>query len=192
MSIIIGSIIAIGYNPQGNLPPGFLSCDGQEVNKSDYPDLYEAIGTAWGSSGEGKFCLPKLQGYFLRGVDDGSNRDPDAAGRTCLQHGGNSGSKIGSAQHYATALPKDSTLKTGNPKGSGIDSSGNHTHNLSGLPKDSSWYKIAGSHYAKWNSGSVTSSTDGSHTHDFSSGGDAETRPENVYFNYIIFSGAKK
>lgn len=51
--MIIGTFAAV-------VPKGFLLCDGSEVNVADYPDLYEVIGTTFGSSDSTKFCLPNL------------------------------------------------------------------------------------------------------------------------------------
>ncbi|WP_273789985.1 phage tail protein [Bartonella sp. ML70XJBT] len=53
------------------LPFGWLVCDGQAYLRSDYPALYDAIGTRWGGSDSWtKFNVPDLRGVFLRGVDD--------------------------------------------------------------------------------------------------------------------------
>ncbi|KAF8252043.1 hypothetical protein K440DRAFT_636224 [Wilcoxina mikolae CBS 423.85] len=46
-------------------------CSGQELDKSDFPDLYNAIGSSNRENPpNNSFYLPTLQGYFLRGVDD--------------------------------------------------------------------------------------------------------------------------
>lgn len=50
------------------VPDGFLLCDGSEVYVADYPDLYEVIGTTFGSSDSTKFCLPDLRDKTLWGV----------------------------------------------------------------------------------------------------------------------------
>lgn len=61
--------------PFGNTtaPTGFLACEGQEVLQSDFPALYTAIGTTWGtaSNAASHFKLPDFRGAFLRGT--GSN-----------------------------------------------------------------------------------------------------------------------
>ena len=59
--------------PFGNTtaPTGYLACDGSMVSKSTYADLWNAIGTAWGSATSTHFKLPDLRGAFLRGT--GSN-----------------------------------------------------------------------------------------------------------------------
>ena len=61
--------------------------------------LFAAIGTAHGSgAGAAQFSLPDYRGRFLRGVDHGANRDPDASRRTAASGGGNLGDAVGSVQ----------------------------------------------------------------------------------------------
>src|SRR5262249_4707695 len=74
-----GTIIAYGGDVSGTTPPptGWLACNGNPVNRADYPDLFAAIGTAWGAgNGTDTFNLPDLRGRFMRGNDSGSGRDP--------------------------------------------------------------------------------------------------------------------
>ena len=52
------------------VPDGYLTCDGSEVSRSDYADLYAALGTVWGEGdGTTTFNIPDLRGEFLRGFD---------------------------------------------------------------------------------------------------------------------------
>jgi microcystin-dependent protein len=61
-----GTIIA--YASNGALPDGYLSCDGSAVSRTTYADLFDAIGTTWGSgNGSTTFNLPSLNGYWLKG-----------------------------------------------------------------------------------------------------------------------------
>ena len=48
------------------LNQGWLFCDGNPLSTGAYPDLFAAIGYACGGSGD-QFCVPNLQGWFLRG-----------------------------------------------------------------------------------------------------------------------------
>src|SRR5205814_8184628 len=51
-------------------PPGWLVCDGMEVDRGKFPDLFAAIGTVHGSgNGATTFRLPDYRGMFLRGAD---------------------------------------------------------------------------------------------------------------------------
>ncbi|MDR0830051.1 MAG: tail fiber protein [Prevotellaceae bacterium] len=93
-----GTIIAFGGN-KANIPAGWLLCDGAAVSRSDYAALYTAIGTAWGyGNNSTTFNLPDLRGIFLRGVSETSGKDPNAATRTAVKDGGNSGNNVGTYQ----------------------------------------------------------------------------------------------
>jgi microcystin-dependent protein len=78
-------------------PSGYFMCIGGSLSTSTYADLFAAIGYAWGGTGT-VFHLPDLRGRFLRGVDGGASRDPDAATRTFGVSGGNTGDNVGSIQ----------------------------------------------------------------------------------------------
>jgi len=84
------------------IPTGWALCEGQSGNKNDpkWAPLFEAIGTIHGGDGNPMFKLPDYRGMFLRGVDNGAGRDPDAAGRAPAgeNNTGNSGDKVGSVQ----------------------------------------------------------------------------------------------
>lgn len=84
----------------GTTPPaGWALCDGQELGRATNPALFAALGTSWGAgNGSTTFNLPDLRGRFLRGVDQGAQRDPDAVTRAAAQAGGNSGDAVGSVQ----------------------------------------------------------------------------------------------
>lgn len=94
-----GVVLSFAGAP-GNMPAGYLACDGSSVLVANYPDLYAAIGDAWGGDGGTNFNLPDLRGQFMRGLDNGSSVDPDAAGRTALNAGGNTGDAVGSYQGH--------------------------------------------------------------------------------------------
>ena len=90
---------------QSIIPEGWLLCDGRAISRSEYADLYDAIGTAWGHGNNSTtFNIPDMQGYFLRGMDYSNydrERNPDRSSRTPLKEGGNSGSNVGSYQNDA-------------------------------------------------------------------------------------------
>jgi len=80
-------------------PAGWLFCDGRELSRAEYPELFAAIGTAHGAGdGVTTFNLPDYRGRFLRGVDDGVGRDPDSNARIAAAAGGNIGNMVGSVQ----------------------------------------------------------------------------------------------
>lgn len=59
-------------------PSGWLACDGSSVLRTDYPNLFTAIGTTWGSVDSTHFTLPDLRGTFLRGT--GTNATGSSSG----------------------------------------------------------------------------------------------------------------
>ena len=86
--------------PAENIPDGWMLCDGSAISRSDYANLYKAIGVCWGTGdGATTFNLPDLRGMFLRGVSGESGNDPDADSRVLLiDNGGNTGNNVGSYQ----------------------------------------------------------------------------------------------
>ena len=89
--------------PAENIPSGWLLCDGSAISRSEYANLYDAIGVCWGTGdGSTTFNLPDLRGMFLRGMSGNSGNDPDANSRVVLaNNGGNTGNNVGSYQEDA-------------------------------------------------------------------------------------------
>lgn len=57
-------------------PDGWLSCNGANVSRTTYADLFDAIGTTWGAGdGSTTFGIPDLRGEFVRGWDAGRGVD---------------------------------------------------------------------------------------------------------------------
>ena len=72
-----GTVISVAMN---NIPDGFLECNGAEISRTTYTNLYNAIGETYGSGdGSTTFNLPDLRGEFLRGWDDGRGVDANRA-----------------------------------------------------------------------------------------------------------------
>jgi len=144
---------------------GWMLCDGRTLVAGAYPELFQALGTLYGGSG-GNFNLPDYRGYFLRGTDAGSGRDPDVGART-PPAGGATAAQVGSVQRdavlthyhdYQTAPAPTELASQGPAAAKGSDKT------MSGGPvgKDDK---------------PLTPATGGS---------DHETRPKNVYVNYLI------
>ncbi len=58
------------------VPAGYLYCNGQAVSRSQYANLFNAIGVRWGAGdGSTTFNVPDFRGAFLRGWDDGRGLD---------------------------------------------------------------------------------------------------------------------
>lgn len=155
------------------LDASWLPCDGSSYARTDYPELAEALGSAYGSTDPQHFNVPDLRGLFLRGCDNGSGRDPRVDKRTPLMSGGNSGNAVGSYQEYGTGSPQSPITAT-IPKG-----------NLASSSEDAGCAAAPG----KWN-GNATPISPGVVTNERS--GDLETRCANVYTNWIIKAGIKK
>jgi microcystin-dependent protein len=82
----------------GKIPAGWVLCDGRSLDKAQFPALFDAIGFAHGGNGASAFSVPDLRGRFLRGVDNGSTRDPGRDTRTAAQPGGNVGNAVGTVE----------------------------------------------------------------------------------------------
>lgn len=81
-------------------PDGWAICNGTAISRTDYPELFLAIGETWGNGdGSTTFNLPDLEGRFLRGADNSSGIDPDAGSRVPLGNGNAEG--VGSLQNDA-------------------------------------------------------------------------------------------
>lgn len=110
----IGSILIY---PSEKIPSSFLPCDGRELSKKAYPELYTLMKGTWEET-KYSFFLPDLRGQFVRGWDDGDGADPDS--------GADSVRKIGSKQ---TDAFQGHGHETEQIKGS-TSSDGSHTHNV--------------------------------------------------------------
>jgi microcystin-dependent protein len=142
-------------------PTGYLVCDGTSVLRADYPELFAAIGTAWGSANASEFNLPDLRGQFLRGQDGGVGVDPDRASRTALNTGGITGDEVGSYQSHQFA---------------------SHSHTFTYHPAQVNGWNNGDN--AMSNIGDPNhpqSSTKGT-----SGAGGSETRPKNAYVLFVI------
>ena len=65
-SVPVGSVFWLATQ---TAPEGYLICDGSAVSRTEYADLFAAIGTTFGT-GDGRttFALPNLQAAFIRGA----------------------------------------------------------------------------------------------------------------------------
>ncbi|MBP5855678.1 tail fiber protein [Marivibrio halodurans] len=65
-------------------PEGYLKCNGAEVSRTIYADLFAVLGTAHGNgNGSTTFNLPDFRGVFLRGLDETRGLD---VGRSILTY----------------------------------------------------------------------------------------------------------
>ena len=177
-----GSIMPWAAN--GNLPTGFLLCNGASVSRTTYADLFNVIGTAFGTASGSTFNLPDFQGRFLRGRDNSAGRDPDAASRTAQNTGGATGDNVGSVQ--------DSSIKQ-HYHGTPIHAS--YPNNFTRIFDNTNWDNV----FSRINVGSSlpvtqkvasSNSSDGNQSTTMSTTGvinaSGESRPINSYVNFII------
>lgn len=60
-----------------DIPSGWFECNGAEISRTDFSELFEVIGTTFGEGdGSDTFNLPDLRGEFIRGWDHGRGIDP--------------------------------------------------------------------------------------------------------------------
>jgi tail collar domain len=164
----IGAIIAFPGNSDPPSSAHWAQCNGSSQSTTgSYAQLFAVIGYANGGSGA-SFNLPDYRGRFLRGTNykatyNGVLNDPGTYSRTAMGPNGtgNTGNAIGSVQGYDTGAPNSPFA---------VD--------LPHLP-NSNVSNAAGVHdtAAHWSGGI--------HTMPFQ-GGDAETRPKNLYVLYYI------
>ena len=158
-------------------PLGWLLCNGSAVSRTKYAGLFAVIGTTAGvGDGTTTFNLPDYRGYFLRGVDQGAGRDPEAATRTPMANGSNSGDAVNTLEAEAFKMHAH-----------GGTTGGTHTQmtwtnaarDYSGGPGPS----CVGFPYVN-----VTGCGNffDEHVHDIAPQGGTETRPVNAAVNYLV------
>ncbi len=70
----------VQYFARQTAPEGWLKADGSAVSRTEYVDLFDAVGAMFGEGdGSTTFNLPDLRGEFVRGYDDGRGVDAGRA-----------------------------------------------------------------------------------------------------------------
>ncbi|KAG9959555.1 hypothetical protein KCU61_g7361, partial [Aureobasidium melanogenum] len=111
-SLPVGSILAYPVDALDSaISPYWRLCQGSAMSKTQYPELFDAIGYCNGSSigDPDVFYLPNFQGCFLRGVDDSGQVDKDKDSRISA-NGQKAQQLAGSIQGSATARPSGLAL----------------------------------------------------------------------------------
>nr|DAV03370.1 MAG TPA: tail collar domain [Caudoviricetes sp.] len=54
-------------------PEGWLLCNGKEVSRAAYPELFKVLGTSVGAAGSSSFKIPDLSGRFPLGTSNAHN-----------------------------------------------------------------------------------------------------------------------
>ena len=98
-SIPISSLMPVGMvTPYAGsvAPASWLLCQGQSLLRADYPGLFAAIGSTYGSVDATHFNVPDLRGRVVAGVDGGADRIGSIVGGVLGNAGGQE-----MAQYYA-------------------------------------------------------------------------------------------
>lgn len=152
-------------------PTGWLLCDGSAVSRSTYSALFTVIGENFGQGDNSTtFNLPDFRGRFLRGRDGAAGVDPDAATRTAMATGGNTGDNVGSVQGDEYKQHNHGVTDPGHA----------HTYDLA---NNAAAGGIIGAN-GIGTPGSTYSNTTGITINN--AGTSSETRPKNAYVNFII------
>lgn len=201
----VGTIMAY---PTNSAPSGWLHCNGQAVSRTTYSELYATIGV-WYGNGDGSttFNVPDYRGWFLRGWDNGTGSDVDAASRTD-RGDGTTGDNVGTHQDYATEIHQhdvgalSSTISISLP----TDSQGAHTHSYYYSVVNNGFSGGINNNYVASSGSAYSTSSSGAHTHTAtgSAGGgnitgftgtsgatlqeSTETRPKNKYVMWCILA----
>jgi microcystin-dependent protein len=103
-SVVSNSYVGeIFYYAKTTPPPNALYCDGGEVSRGEYAELFAVIGTSFGEGdGSATFNLPDMRGEFVRGYDPTNVRDPQGSTREFGKH------------QEATEVPLFSIFRTSN------------------------------------------------------------------------------
>lgn len=72
----------IKYSCQASDHGGWLLCDGRSLSRTQYSKLFQAIGTAFGSSSGTTFNLPDARGRVLGAIGSGVGLTPRSLGDT--------------------------------------------------------------------------------------------------------------
>lgn len=138
-------------------PEDWLFLRGQAVSRTTYPALFGLLGTMYGQGdGSTTFNLPDFRGLFLRGRDGGAEVDPDRGSRTD-RGDGTTGDAVGTKQE---------------------DDFQDHRHSLLVAEGPGSLGPGGSAVQSRGTGPNLTLNSE-------LTGGN-ETRPKNIYVNYII------
>lgn len=125
---IPAGVMAPFAGPLANAPSGWLPCDGRSLATASYPDLFSALGYAWGGSGS-SFNLPDLRFRVPVGADD-MGTAAGAAGRdTGATISSGDADTVGSAGGEAAHTLTTAELAS-HSHGAGTYAGPAHTHGL--------------------------------------------------------------
>lgn len=149
----------IGDWPSATAPTGWLICAGQTLSRTDFPDLFAVVGTAFGAPSGSTFNLPDYRGRVSAGLDVNSGGFAD---RLTVPNSRVIGSNAGSQVVALTEaqMPTHTHVVSGS-----TDVGGSHNHEFSSVT-GTIVNAGSGGTFAR-GSGSVLSNTEigGTHSH---------------------------
>ena len=172
-----GAIIMYGA---ATAPTGYLLCNGSNISRSTYADLFSAIGTTYGS-GDGSltFGIPNLQSRFPIGYDGGSSYALAGTGGATTDTPTLSGTNAGTAITEAQ-MPSHTHDSWGNTWPSGSWTGGTGT-------TQSSVTQTSGTLTTTSTLRTLATGSGNTHTHTWSGTSTAvDTVPPYLVVNYII------
>jgi len=115
-----------------NAPNGWLICDGSQISRALYPELFNVIGTTYGSGdGFATFTLPDLRGRTIAGRDGVNNMNNGPTNRLTSTFFGASGTALGnsggSQSNTLTSNEMPSHTHTQNAHSHSVESPGGHS-----------------------------------------------------------------
>ena len=121
-----------------NAPNGWLICDGSQVSRSLFPELFSVIGTTYGSGdGFSTFTLPDLRGRTIAGRDGVNNMNNGPTNRLTSTHFGASGTALGNSggveSHTLTTAQLASHNHTQDAHSHNVTDSGGFTPSVSNI-----------------------------------------------------------
>jgi len=168
----LGSIM-IWPGSSNRIPIGWRLCDGSELNKSTYSELYDKLETYWikdGGDHKDFFRLPDLRGVFIRGVNGDRNdqfKDHSIKERVRVKST-NDKSKNAPGSFQSDALKKHRHLE---------NSINNEFGNGNAVHSKHTWRN------------ENTNDNNGKRFYTEYTGNKHETRPKNAYVHFIIYVG---
>jgi microcystin-dependent protein len=144
-------------------PPGWLACNGSQISRLTYAQLYAVVGNGYGAGdGSSTFNLPNLEGRFPLGSLSGTYAATSTGGAATV------------------------ALTTGQLPAHTHGSTGDHTHTVAG--RATAGTATGGQNVSATTAGAnLTSSTDGAHTHTSVGSGLAhENLPPYLTILYIV------
>lgn len=164
--VIPSGVLAPCAMDASSVPSGWLLCDGDDVSRETYSDLFDAIGTTYGAGdGSTTFTLPDLRGRVPLGKAESGTGDTLGETGGALDH-----VHTGPSHTHTTPDHTHSVSVSGSAASAGAHSHGGSTGLTGGTRSDPD---SSGSLVGNTGSHQHSIGSDGSHSHSVSAGGTA-------------------